>query len=134
MTREQFEKMAVGVETGYKDRYGKPIKVGDDIVIYGKVSEYVGPDEIKYYPKEYIVGDGIQGSVYTGKICRQYHTVKFDFEYGFDMCPSSRKWKFKTEKDSKGNLKYVVIGNKKNAPKLSFEELLREEADDAQLD
>lgn len=31
MTREDIEKMANGVETGYTDRNGTPIKVGDEV-------------------------------------------------------------------------------------------------------
>jgi hypothetical protein len=125
MTRAEYEKLAIGVETGYTDRNGTPIKVGDDIVIYHKCTKYVGREEIINYRREYVVGTGDQGYVYSGIIQRQYHTVRFSFNYGLEMC-STGKWKFLTEEDKNGNLKYVLIGDKKSAPKLTFEELLDE--------
>lgn len=123
MTREEIEKLAIGVETGYTDRYGVPIKIGDDITLYHKCTEYVGREEITMYSKEYIVGTGAQGYVYTGKIQRQHHKVRFTFEDGLQMT-STGKYKFLHEIDGAGNLMSVVVG--KNAPKLSLEELLVE--------
>ena len=121
MTKEEFEKLAIGVETGYTDRYGVPIKVGDNITLYHKCTEYVGPEEIKMYSKEYIVGTGEQCYVYTGKVQRQHHKVKFTLEHGLQMT-STGKYKFLREIDSAGNLMSVVVGDK--GPKLSLEELL----------
>ena len=125
MTRQEYERLAIGIETGYTDRMGNPIKVGDNIILYNKVKEYVGKEYIdEYYKDEYIVGTGYEGYVYTGKIMRQYHTVTFSFENGLQMT-STGKYKFLRERDEYGNLLTVLIGDKSNAPKLTFEELLK---------
>jgi len=131
MTKEEIEKLAIGVETGYTDRYGVSIKIGDDITIYHKCTKYVGCKEITMYPKEYIVGTGAKGYIYTGKIHRMHHKVKFTFEYGLQMT-STGKYKFLHEIDGAGNLMSVVVG--KNTPKLSFEELLVESQESEKLE
>lgn len=120
MTREEFEQMAIGIETGYKDRNGKPIKVGDKIVIYHKCAKYVGSDQVHDY--RYICGTGEMGYVYTGKIQRQFYEVRFSFDNGVEFTDNN-KWKFLNEKDENGNLKYVLISSKEQAPKLSIDEL-----------
>jgi hypothetical protein len=123
MTKEEFEKMAKGIETGYTDRNGTPIKVGDKITLYHKCTEWVGRDALQEYDQDYVVGCGAQGYAYTGKVIRQNHTVRFTFEHGLEMT-STGKYKFKHDTDEDGNLKTVVVNNNGKAPKLTFEDLL----------
>lgn len=120
MTKEELEQMAIGVETGYKDRNGKPIKVGDEIVIYHRCVKYVGRENVRKY--KYIYGEGTQGYICTGVIQRQYYKVRFSLEYGVEYTDNG-KWKFLCETDKKGNLKYVLVSSKDKAPKLTIEEL-----------
>jgi hypothetical protein len=125
MTREDLEKPAIGIETGYTDRNGIPIRVGDKIVLYHRCTASVGSEEIKEWHEDYWVGCGAQGYVYTGKIQRQNHQVKFSFYGGLEMT-QSHKWKFLRELDSKGNLKFVLVNNNGKAPKMTYEELMKE--------
>lgn len=124
MTIEELERLAIGIETGYRDRYGTPIKVGDDITLYHRCKTHVDEEEVWEYPKEYIIGTGFKGYVYTGKIVRQHFRVTFSFHNGLEMT-DTRKYGFLYETDSKGNLICVVVG--KDAPKLTFEDLLKGE-------
>ena len=124
MTREDIEKMANGVETGQTDRNGTPIKVGDEVIYYKKCTRCLDEDEdIREYPERYIVGDGYQRYVYTGKIMRSRHKVKFDFENGLSIL-DGRKYKYLYEKDSNDNLLTILVDNKNKNPKLTLEQVL----------
>lgn len=125
MTIEELEKLAIGMETGYTDRNGTPIRVGDKIVLYHRCTTCVGHEEIKEWPEDYWVGCGAQGYVYTGKVQRQKHHVQFTFYNGLEMTQNG-KWKFLKEKDSNGNLKFVLVNNDGKAPKMTYQELMKE--------
>ena len=45
MTVEEFEKMAVGMDTGYRDRNGTPICVGDSVIYYKKCTCHISDYE-----------------------------------------------------------------------------------------
>ena len=67
MTRAEFEEMAIGIETGYTDRNGTPIKVGDNIVIYGKCSKYVGVSISKNTHKNTLLEQAHKGMYIQGE-------------------------------------------------------------------
>lgn len=124
MTREELVKLADGIETGYTDRNGTPIKVGDEVVYYKKCTCQIDDDEdIKEYPDYLVVGDGYQGYVYSGKVMRYRYKVKFDFEHGLSIL-DGRKYKYLYEKDSKGNLLTILVDNEKKNPYLTLKQVL----------
>lgn len=124
MTVKEFEELAIGLETGYFDRNGTPIRVGDQVVYYKKCTKRIGLTEnIRDYPIKYIVGDGAQGFVYTGKVMRQRNTVTFSFMDGIAIL-DGRKWKYLHETDASGNLVTILVDNENKNPKLSLDEVI----------
>ena len=126
MTIEEFEEMAIGMKTGYTDRNGTPIRVGDEVIYYKKCTTYVGIDEIKTYPKEWIVGTGAQGYVYTGKIIRYRSKVSFSFHWGLEILDGGRS-KYLRETDIEGNLLTILVDNNGLNPKLTFKQVIGKE-------
>ena len=122
MTREELEKAAIGIDTGYRDMNWVPIKIGDSIVYYRKCSLYVGEDEVKNYPKWQVYGTGERGYVYSGRVQRKFVTVDFDMENGFDIVPGL--YAYLRERDKDGNLMTVLVCDKQNAPKYTLEQVL----------
>lgn len=121
VTGEDLEKLAIGLPTGYKDRNGNQIRIGDEVIYYHKCCKYVG-EEITDYPKCYIVGTGEKCYVYSGKVVRSRHTVTFSFEDGFDIVKDRYKYLFDCDED--GNLLTILVDNEGLNPKLSLDELL----------
>lgn len=120
----EIELLANGVDTGYRDRNGTPIRVGDSVVYYKRaVRQLDTREEMRDYPKEYIVGTGNKGYVYTGKVSRRRHTVSFSFANGLEILSGGR-YKYLYETDSKGNLRTILVDNEYKAPKLKFEDLI----------
>ena len=122
-TAEDINVLAIGVYTGYRDRNGTPIRVGDEVIYFKKCVKHVGWDHVEEYPREYVVGTGGQGYVYSGKIVRRRYTVEFDFERGLNIIEPGC-WKYLTEKDEKGNLLTILVDNKKTNPKLTLDDVL----------
>lgn len=123
MTAQDLEALAVGIPTGYKDRNGTPIKVGDEVIYYKKAVEYVGRETAWQYPKDYIYGSGVHGYVYTGKVTRHRHKVTFTFEHGYKILEGGQS-KYLFEKDKDGNLITILVDNEKKNPKLSFKDVV----------
>lgn len=122
MTIEEFEKLAEGMRTGYKDRTGRDIRVGDEVIYYRKSSRRLRSDEDpncieeKYhYGHEY---------VYTGKVRRSRYTVQFSFAHGVDILGGSFKYAYYHEKDKHGNLITILIDNERKNPKIEFDDLI----------
>lgn len=122
MTREELEKAAIGIDTGYRDMNGVHIKIGDSIVYYKKCSLYVGEDEVKTYPEWQVYGTGVQGYVYSGRVKRKFVTVSFDMENGFDIVPGL--YAYLRERDKDGNLMTVLVCDREHAPKYTLEQIL----------
>lgn len=123
MTKDEFEKLAIGIEIGYTDRNGKPIKIGDNIVYYKRCTCAIDEeDDIRTYPSWQIVGNGHMGYVYTGKILRRHHIVTFSFENGFTIVPNA--YAYLNETDKQGNLRLIqVLEDGEEAPKITLKEL-----------
>lgn len=123
MTAKEFEKLAIGIETGYTDRNGTPIRVGDEIIYYRRVAMPLSEDEdINTIPRKWIYGKGFKRFVYTGKVIRYRHTVGFSLEYGLDMLPDDY-WRALSEKDINGNCCCLLVDNERLNPKLTFEDI-----------
>lgn len=128
MTKAELEELAIGMETGYTDRAGVPICIGDEVVYYKKCTEFVGEDA-KEYPDEWRVGTGGQGYVYSGKIIRTRHKVTFTADDGIRIL-EGQKYKYLYEKDPDGNLLTILVDNMRCNPKLTFEQVIGKEGSD----
>ena len=123
-TWEEIEALSIGVDTGYRDRNGTPIRVGDKVVYYKKAIRPIDDDEdIRDFLPEYVVGKGVKGYVYTGRVSRFKSTVKFSFNHGLEILDGGR-YKYLFEKDADGNLVTILVDNEGKNPKLSFEEVI----------
>lgn len=127
MTVEEFEKLAVGMDTGYRDMKGNPIRVGDRITYYRKIAKKVDKDDdINTYDQKWIYGDGAQGYVYTGKVVRKKGKVTFSFEYGLDFEFDADYSKFWYEVGHDERLLTILVTTDCVPPKLTFLDLLDE--------
>ena len=121
-TREEFEKSAFGIDTGYRDMRGTPIRIGDPIVYYKKCTRRIDDDDdIRIYPKWMVYGQGFNGYVYTGRVQRRFYVVNFDLEHGFEIVPGC--YAYLNETDDQGNLKTLLVCERDEAPKYSLEQL-----------
>lgn len=117
MTAQEIEQLAIGVETGYYDRDGQPIRVGDEYVYYKLCTRLLPENEWK----------GAEGNFqkreYTGRVIRYRNKVTFSFIDGVDI------WFRLYHKDGNGNILTILVDNEHKAPKLTVEEVLRRRED-----
>lgn len=131
LTYGDIERMAKGVATGYIDRDGTPIRVGDNVIYYKKCTALVGREEAKAHPDEYIVGTGAKGYVYTGKVIRKSYIVEFSFHDGLKIL-DGYKWKYLYETGADGRLLTILVDNEHRNPKLTFEQVITDKSKEEQ--
>ena len=121
MSISEIEASAIGTPTGYCDRFGTPIKVGDEIIYYHRCTRELEPDEdLSDFERYEIVGGGHKGYVYTGRVNRYRSVVTFSFEYGL------RFGKLLFRKIDRGfddRLLAVVVDNNHKSPKLTIKDI-----------
>ena len=97
------------IDTGLRDREGKPIKVGDYIFYHHKLTRKIRDDEdINDFPDDMVCGSGIRGYVYTGKERRIRGRVTYSLKYGVELNLNGR-YEWSRWRDIDGNLTRVEI-------------------------
>jgi len=128
MTEKELIELAKGCETGYYDREGNPIKIGDFVCIYHLPTEYIkDPEELEHIDDKYFVNGYNCNHVYTGRVIREYGFVEFSFRYGWNLprgyynCLYKNKQEYEDLPDR--CFQILVCKNREDAPKLSFEDV-----------
>ena len=112
MDRFEFVAMADGIDTGFRDRDGKPIHVGDEVIYYKKQTEGIWDENTGEWHWNY-----------TGRVTRRRHKVKYDFLRGLKIL-ENHQWKYLTETDEMGNLLTILVDNEHKNPKLNLMQVL----------